>query len=64
MKNSLIRGFVVALAIVGFTASSVAASHATPRTSTPRTSRIGSAPQTSGSTPLCAPSDPTHCGMD
>ncbi len=59
MKNSLIRVAVVALAIVGFTASSVAASHSTPRTAT-----IGSAPHTSGSTPLCAPSDPTHCGMD
>jgi hypothetical protein len=59
MKNSLIRGFVVALAIAGFTASSVAASH-----STPRTSKIGSAPQTTGSVPLCSTTDPTHCGMD
>jgi hypothetical protein len=59
MKNSVIRGFVVALAIVGFTASSVAASH-----STTKTSKIGSAPQSTGSIPTCAPSDPSHCGLD
>jgi hypothetical protein len=59
MKTSLVRGFVVALAIVGFTASSVAASH-----SASKTSKIGSVPQTAGSTPLCAPSDPSHCGLD
>ncbi len=59
MKNSLVRGFVVALAIVGFTASSVAASH-----SAPKTAKIGSAPQSSGSIPTCAPSDPSHCGLD
>jgi len=64
MKTSIIRGFVVALAIVGFTASSVAASHSNPSHSSSKTAEIGSVPQTTGSTPLCVPSDPSHCGMD
>jgi hypothetical protein len=57
--KTLVRGFVVALAIVGFTASSVAASH-----TASKGAKISTATQASGSTPLCAPSDPSHCGLD
>ena len=55
MKTNLIRAFVVALAFAGFSASSVSAKTAT----TVSTKTVNVTP-----TPLCAPSDPTHCGMD
>lgn len=60
MKNSLVRIFVVALAIVGFSASSIASSHKTVKNSEASSnSRVIVA-----SVPLCAPSDPTHCGLE
>jgi hypothetical protein len=60
MKNTLVRGFVLALAVVGFTASSVAASHSGSKTM----SKVGSAPKVTGSFPACLPSNPGPCGLD
>jgi hypothetical protein len=58
MKNYIIRAFVLTLAVAGFGAATVA-SHA--RTTT----KASVAPLgIVGSQSLCAPSDPTHCGMD
>jgi hypothetical protein len=58
MKNNLVRLFVLSLAAAGFGATSVAA-HA--RTVT----KVSVAPvSVVGSQTLCAPSDPSHCGMD
>jgi hypothetical protein len=60
MKNSLVRIVVVALAIVGFSASSIASSHKTVKTAEASSnSRVIVA-----SVPLCLPSDPTHCGLE
>ncbi len=57
MKNNLVRLFVLSLAVAGFGAASVSA-HA--RT----TSKAQVAPMgVIGSQALCAPSDPSHCGM-
>jgi len=60
MKNSLVRASVVALAIVGFTASSIASSHKTVKNAV----ASSNSPVTVASVPLCLPSDPTHCGLD
>jgi hypothetical protein len=59
MKNSLIRVFVVALAIVGFSASSIATLHKTVKNAAASSnSRVNVA-----SVPVCLPSDPTYCGL-
>jgi len=59
MKNSLVRVFVVALAIVGFSASSIASSHKTAKNAeTASSSRVIVA-----SVPVCLPNDPTYCGL-
>ena len=60
MKNSLIRASVVALAIVGFSASSIASSHKTLQTA----QASSNSKVIVASVPVCLPSDPTHCGMD
>jgi hypothetical protein len=57
MKNNMIRLFVLSLAVAGFGASSVAA-HA--RTMT----KASVAPVSVAGQMLCAPSDPSHCGLD
>jgi hypothetical protein len=57
MKNIIIRSFVLTLAIAGFGAATVA-SHA--RTTTASVTPL----QSSGGQTLCAPSDPSHCGLD
>jgi hypothetical protein len=54
----LIRAFVLCLVVTGFGAATVA-SHARNTTATANVT----APN-SGIVPLCAPSDPTHCGLD
>jgi hypothetical protein len=56
MKNTMIRLFVLSLAVAGFGASSITA-HA-------RIAKTVSVPPTSAVMPLCAPSDPSHCGLD
>jgi hypothetical protein len=60
MKNTLVRGFVLALAVVGFTASSIAASHSGSKT----VAKVGAAPRVIGSFPQCLPCNPTPCGLD
>jgi hypothetical protein len=60
MKNTLVRGLVLALAVVGFTASSVAASHSGSK----NIAKVGSVPKMTGSFPACLPSNPTPCGLD
>ena len=54
MKTNLIRAFVVALAVVGFSASSVSA----------KTTVSASKASHIVPTPLCPPSDPTYCGLE
>jgi hypothetical protein len=59
MKNFTIRAFVLTLAIAGAVATSVSSAaishkHTTVVAMTDPTSPV----------PICAPSDPTHCGMD
>ena len=57
METTLIRGFVLMLALTGFGASSF----------TPNSTQSTASAQENvitGPVPLCAPSDPTHCGMD
>lgn len=59
MKNNLVRLFVLTLTITGFGAVTVSA-HAR------NTTKAAVAPLqiVGGSAGLCAPSDPSHCGMD
>jgi hypothetical protein len=58
MKNNIVRLAVLSIAVAGFAASTVSA-HA--RTVT----KAAVAPVSIiGSQTLCAPSDPSHCGMD
>jgi hypothetical protein len=58
MKNIIIRSFVLTLAITGFGAATVA-SHARTTTKAALTPL-----SVSGSQTLCAPKDPSHCGLD
>jgi len=66
MKNTLVRCFVLVLAVAGFTATSF---------SSPKTVGVASVDGTAAKvmapvsivgspTPLCLPSDKTYCGMD
>ena len=61
MKTILVRAFVLSLAVVGFTASSISS-----QATTTASAKISRMPVlgTAGSVPLCAPSDPTHCGLN
>ena len=59
MKTTLVRLFVLTLAVAGFGASTVAAhARTTNKASVAPLSVVG------GSTTLCAPSDPSRCGLD
>jgi hypothetical protein len=66
MKSTLVRCFVLVLAVAGFTATSfsspktvgVATIDGTAAKATAPVSILGSP------TPLCLPSDKTYCGMD
>ena len=56
MKTTLVRLSVLAIAFAGFAASSVV-SHSQSSNHTVASASFPS------SMPLCAPSDPSHCGM-
>ena len=57
MKTTLIRAFVLTLAVTGFGASAIAAgNHA--KVSAAKSQERG------GPVAMCLPHDPTHCGMD
>jgi hypothetical protein len=58
METTLIRAFVLMLALTGFGSSSVS--------STPGSSAAHVHANSMAGVPaaLCAPSDPSHCGMD
>jgi hypothetical protein len=59
MKTTAIRLFVLSLAVAGFGASTITAhARSVAKASVAPVSVVG------GSMPLCAPSDPSHCGMD
>jgi len=59
MKTTLVRLFVLTLAIAGFGATTVAAhDRTTVKASVAPLSVVG------GTGTLCAPSDPSHCGLD
>jgi hypothetical protein len=58
MKNTIIRSFVLTLAITGFGAATIA-SHARTTTKAALTPL-----QSSGGQTLCAPKEPGHCGLD
>jgi hypothetical protein len=61
MKNTLIRSFVLVLALAGFTASSFSS----PKTATAnKTTATVMVPHMGSPTPLCLPRDKTYCGMD
>ena len=57
METTLVRAFVLMLAVTGFGASAVTAGHA--KASGPK----AQAQTTGGPMALCAPNDPTYCGM-
>ncbi|WP_263378011.1 hypothetical protein [Granulicella paludicola] len=58
MKNNIVRLFVLTLTIAGFTAASVSAHARTiNKASVAPLSVVG------GSQTLCAPNDPTACGL-
>ena len=58
MKNNIVRLFVLSLTVVGFGAATASAHART--TSKAQVAPLG----VIGSTPLCAPSDPSACGLD
>jgi hypothetical protein len=59
MQNTLVRAFVLVLAVAGFGASSIPAQPAVAHT-TIRSSNVNLC----CSLPMCGPHDPTYCGMD
>jgi len=59
MKSFFVRLSVLALALSGFAASTVA-SKAAPSKNEIKPVLIGGV----GSTPMCMPRDPSHCGLD
>ena len=59
MKSLSLRLSVLALALTGFIASSVTSKPASRKTVTPVVVAMGTTPAT-----VCAPSDPSHCGLD
>ncbi len=56
MKNNIVRAFVVVLALVGFSATTVSAHSAS------KAKQLTSAPRDMSS-PICVPSDPSLCGL-
>lgn len=64
MKNTLVRCFVLVLAVAGFTATSFSAPKSVGIASAKPASIIGTSPSIGTPTPLCLPSDKTYCGMD
>jgi hypothetical protein len=61
MKTAMIRTFVAALVLVGIGSTS-AMSSTKKAANAPVNVKLSSVIGTPA--PLCAPSDPTHCGMD
>ena len=59
MKSFSIRLSVLALALAGFAASTVASRAASHRAATPTVVAMGTTPAA-----MCMPRDPSHCGMD
>jgi hypothetical protein len=55
MKNNIVRAFVVTLALAGFGATTVSAHTAAKAKISATTQDLPS--------PVCAPSDPTYCGL-
>ncbi len=58
MMKFTVRAFVFALALAGMAATSVS------NASTPDKTKIAMMTQPGSPAPVCAPSDPSHCGMD
>ena len=56
MKNNIVRAFVMTLAIAGFGATTVSAHVASSKAKISATNK-------ELSIPMCAPSDPTLCGL-
>jgi len=56
MKNNIVRAFVMTLAIAGFGATTVSA-HSASKAKLSATNKIVDP------APLCAPSDPSYCGL-
>ena len=59
MKTFAARLSVLALALTGFTASTIVSKAAPHKSVTPAVVAMGTTPMT-----MCAPSDPSHCGLD
>ncbi len=64
MKSTLVRCFVLVLAVAGFTATSFSSPQSVGMASAKPATTIGTAPGLMTPTPLCLPSDKTYCGMD
>jgi hypothetical protein len=58
MMKFTVRAFVFALALTGMAATSVSTASTLNKTKTAMLTQPGSP------APVCAPSDPSHCGMD
>jgi hypothetical protein len=61
MKNTLVRAFVFTLVLSGIAASTVSYRATSQGSSNVMMAKGGN---TSLPTPVCAPHDPNHCGMD
>ncbi|HVG26270.1 MAG TPA: hypothetical protein VM865_01595 [Acidobacteriaceae bacterium] len=62
MKNTFVRAFVLSLTFAGLTAQTLTAKVSSPATAPSKVLPIASS-WTGYPIPLCAPSDPTYCGM-
>ncbi len=57
MKNFAIRAFVLSLAVTGFGAATISSNAST-------TAKLAKPAPAMSVPPLCAPGDPSHCGLD
>lgn len=58
MKTFAVRAFVLTLALAGVAATTVS------KASTPGKAKLAMMTEPGSPAPVCAPSDPSHCGMD
>ncbi len=62
MASTFIRAFALMLALTGFSATTYTGS--SPKGSGGASAQDDGGPTTSSPIPMCAPNDPTHCGLD
>jgi len=64
MKNIAMRSLVIALALVGFGATSMKSSAKTPNATVTKSNVLVPMNIVATPTPMCPPSDPNGCGVD